>query len=78
VSSIKIDLDVLDPVLTKVDELVESLNGVNLYTGDDPSARAERKLAAQTGRDLLYLADQFELASQFVRQQYWLSRGYEG
>jgi hypothetical protein len=66
-----IDLSLLREVLSDVAKAVESLDGTVI----DDTTLGNKAGAAQLNRELLNLADQLQLASALVRNEYWTGKG---
>ena len=66
-----VDLALVREVLNDANKALESLDGTviaDTTLGNNPSA-------AQLNRELLNLADQLQLASALVRNEYWTGKG---
>lgn len=67
-------------LLDRVTDVVEKVDGTNLDDSDSVqqqgvrNARQERALAT---RQLLALADQLEMASALIRNEYWKTKGFD-
>jgi hypothetical protein len=66
-----IDLSVVREMLSDISKAVESLDGTQI----DDTTLGNKASAAQLNRELLNLADQFQLASALVRNEYWTGKG---
>ena len=66
-----IDLSLLREVLADASKAVESLDGTVI----DDTTLGNKASAAQLNRELLNLADSFQLASALVRNEYWTGKG---
>lgn len=69
---VQITFDGLWGVLEGVDKQLDALHGRHVPMG---VSGANRKDVAAVTRELLRLADRFELAAALVRSQYWEVRG---
>lgn len=69
-----IDLSHADEITSEADSMIRRLHGIHLNDADGQIV--SRTDAARLTRDLLYLADRLNMASQLVREQYWSSKGY--
>lgn len=69
-----IDLTDVSKMLEQAQTLVQGLDG--LEVNDYVNGVKKAELAALT-RDLLVAADSLTLASGLIRNQYWMTKGYE-
>lgn len=67
-----IDLETVNDLLVQAQTDVDKLH--MLRVDDSDSVRVKR---AENARALLRLADSLELASNLVRNQYWITKGYD-
>ena len=66
-----IDLTLTREVLNDASKAVESLDGTVI----DDTTLGNKASEAQVNRELLNLADQLQLASALVRNEYWTGKG---
>lgn len=66
-----IDLSVIREMLGDIAKAVDSLDGTVI----DDTTLSNKASEARLNRELLNLADQFQLASALVRNEYWTGKG---
>jgi hypothetical protein len=66
-----VDLALVREVLSDANKALESLDGTKI----DDTTLSNKASAAQLNRELLNLADQLQLASALVRNEYWTGKG---
>ena len=70
----QVSLTDVTKILERVQTLVHNLDGLEIQDYTQGVKKAE--LAALT-RQLLVAADSLELASGLIRNQYWMTKGYD-